>query len=115
MRKSTAGRLCYVPIWPIAVKVHCSGCVGWTDQLMMNTQIVLLSLVKMCDLSLSVAQERWRPLLQLNSSSHPLLREARSAHSSRIQYPSPCQHTEEAFFSPLVISMDLLFVTIVFG
>ncbi len=37
---------------------------------------------------LSVAQERWRPLLQLHGPSHPLLREARSAHPSRIQYPS---------------------------
>ena len=46
---------------------------------------------QMCHLSLSVAQERWRPLLQLHSSTHPLLREACSAHPSRIQYPSLCQ------------------------
>lgn len=36
---------------------------------------------------LTAAQERWRPLLQLHGSSHPLLRETGSTHSSRVQYP----------------------------
>lgn len=34
-----------------------------------------------------LAQERWWSLVQLNTSPHPVLREARSAHSSWIQYP----------------------------
>lgn len=48
----------------------------------------------MCDSLLSLAQERWRPLLQLHGSSHPVLRETRSAHPSRIQYPSRLEHQE---------------------
>lgn len=46
-----------------------------------TTKQTLIS-VQMCFFSSPVAQERWRPLLQLHSSSHPVLREARSAHTS---------------------------------
>lgn len=63
------------------------------------------------DSSLCLAQERRRPLLQLHSSSHPLLREAGSAHPSWIQYPSLskqaslchfCQHNNESHFFVLI-------------
>lgn len=76
-----------------------------------NTWIVVLTLVKTCDLSLFAAQERWRPLLQLHSPSHSLLREARSAHPSRIQYPSPCWHQKTQHISDFSVPFSFLWTS----